>query len=149
MPKYFVIGCVFTFTRESGNCEVEKNTGLKDGSKNDIHTPVKLFYELEFRHHMSQVQNCGEHPEAINVTKKDVCIFIFYSLLNEHLYLCLLAYTHLLASQWRSGIFSLPMKLSLCPSAISSISLFSQRPLPCICCYQQLYLLFCDIYLYF
>lgn len=33
MPKYFIIACVFMLIKESGDCEVEKEAGLRDENK--------------------------------------------------------------------------------------------------------------------
>lgn len=135
MPKYIVTGCVKRWEQEC-----------------NILIPVKLSCELGFRNHTSHIQSCSGHLKLINVTKKDVCIFTFIPYwININIYLCMPVYIHLPTSQLRNRTFLLPMKLSLCPSLISFIFLFSQTPLHCIFCLSIacFYLLFCDIYLYF
>lgn len=79
MPKYFVIGCVFMLIRErEWRLYGGKGNRAKRWEKEyNIHDAIKLLYKLEFRHHISTSRIAVNMMKSKNVTKTDVCIFIF------------------------------------------------------------------------
>lgn len=70
--------CFYVDKEESGGCEVEKEIELRDGIKNITYTlSIKRLYELEFRDRISTSRIVMNIMKSVNVTKTDVCIFIF------------------------------------------------------------------------
>ena len=135
--------CFYVDKEESGGCEVEKEIELRDGIKNITYTlAIKPLYELEFRHRISTSRIVMNIMKSVNVTKTDVCIFIFL-FTTDWILPCIHLPTFLFKKQNNSTTHI----AVFVPSTTSSIFLFSYRPLSCIFCLQiySFNSLFCDI----
>ena len=100
----------------------------------NIHTAIKLLYELEFRHHISTSRIVMNIMKSVSVTKTNVHIFIFLFTIDW-----VLPRIYLPTFQFKKKNNSTAHIAVFVPSTISSIFLFSYRPLSCIFCLQIYY----------